>query len=145
MTLSLTAIAEKVSLASAADVEHYLLDMIADGEIFASINQLTGTVSFHEDREQVSGCQKPGTFWLTELGVASVSQYFVRTVQTKEKEGRTSESRKGTYKGVAHVWMEHLCREYHVIAPIVFNIAIVGHVVDVVRHGDRYGRSAAPY
>jgi hypothetical protein len=45
-------IAARVNLSSADEAEAALVGMISDGEIFATINQLTGTVSFHDDPEQ---------------------------------------------------------------------------------------------
>lgn len=51
LTLSLGDIATRVKLPDAAAAEVALVGMIADGEIFATINQLTGTVSFHDDPE----------------------------------------------------------------------------------------------
>jgi len=52
LTLSLEDIAKRVNLATAQDAESALVGMIADREIFATINQLTGTVSFHDDPEK---------------------------------------------------------------------------------------------
>lgn len=52
ITLSLTDIARRVDLATPQEAEEYLVKMIADGEIFASINQVSGMVSFHDDPEQ---------------------------------------------------------------------------------------------
>lgn len=51
LTLSLDDIAKRVKLVDGAAAEVALVGMIADGEIFATINQLTGTVSFHDDPE----------------------------------------------------------------------------------------------
>ena len=48
----LTAIAERVKLADAQVVETALVSMINDNEIHATIDQLTGTVCFHDDDEQ---------------------------------------------------------------------------------------------
>ena len=48
----LTAIAERVKLADAQVVETTLVSMINDNEIHATIDQLTGTVCFHDDDEQ---------------------------------------------------------------------------------------------
>lgn len=52
LTLSLTAIAERVKLADAQVAETALVSMINDYEIHATIDQLTGTVCFHDDDEQ---------------------------------------------------------------------------------------------
>ncbi|EGG13610.1 proteasome component region PCI domain-containing protein [Cavenderia fasciculata] len=54
MTLSLKDIAEHVKL-SPADAETTILKMIEDGEIFATINQKDGMVSFNENPETYSG------------------------------------------------------------------------------------------
>lgn len=53
MTLSLAAIATQVGLPSPAAAEQHVLDMIAAGEIFATINQVAGSVEFHDDPQQV--------------------------------------------------------------------------------------------
>lgn len=52
LTLSLSDIATRVNLPDAAAAELALVGMIADREIFATINQLTATVSFHDDPEE---------------------------------------------------------------------------------------------
>jgi len=52
LTLSLSDIAETVKLTSAKRAEMSILRMIEDGEIFATINQKDGMVSFNEDPEQ---------------------------------------------------------------------------------------------
>jgi len=52
LTLSLKAIAEHVGLKDVKVAEHLVLQMIEDGEIFASINQRDGMVQFHEDAEE---------------------------------------------------------------------------------------------
>jgi len=52
LTLSLSDIAEAVKLASPKTAEMAILRMIEEGEIFASINQRDGMVSFNEDPEQ---------------------------------------------------------------------------------------------
>jgi len=51
LTFSLEDIAKSVNLASAKDAETQVLKMISNGEIFASINQKDGMVSFSEDPE----------------------------------------------------------------------------------------------
>lgn len=57
LTLSLQDIANTVQLNSAKDAEMHVLRMIQDGEIFATINQKDGMVSFHEDPEQYKSCE----------------------------------------------------------------------------------------
>jgi len=52
LTFSLQDIATSVKLNSAADAEKQVLRMIERGEIFATINQKDGMVSFQEDPEQ---------------------------------------------------------------------------------------------
>jgi len=52
LTLSLVSIAESVKLSAPKDAERAVLRMIEDGEIFATINQKDGMVSFDEDPEQ---------------------------------------------------------------------------------------------
>mmetsp|Transcript_735 Transcript_735/g.2668 ORF Transcript_735/g.2668 Transcript_735/m.2668 type:complete len:423 (-) Transcript_735:1261-2529(-) len=52
LTLSLRDIAESVQLASPREAETHILRMIEQGEIFASINQKDGMVSFEEDPER---------------------------------------------------------------------------------------------
>ncbi|KAF2068109.1 hypothetical protein CYY_010565 [Polysphondylium violaceum] len=54
MTLSIADIAEKVDL-TPSKAEAFVLKMIEDGEIFASISQKDGMVSFHESPENFSG------------------------------------------------------------------------------------------
>ncbi|GJP33132.1 hypothetical protein CLOM_g17701 [Closterium sp. NIES-68] len=52
LTLSLSDLASSVHLSSPAEAEKYLLSMIADGEMFAHIDQQAGMVSFEEDPEK---------------------------------------------------------------------------------------------
>ncbi|XP_014215702.1 COP9 signalosome complex subunit 3 [Copidosoma floridanum] len=52
LTLSLSDVAARVKLPSPADAEKYILNMIEDGEIFATINQKDGMVIFHDDPEK---------------------------------------------------------------------------------------------
>ncbi|KAF5194458.1 Cop9 signalosome complex subunit [Thalictrum thalictroides] len=55
LTLSLQDIANRVST-TPREAEMHVLQMIQDGEIFASINQKDGMVNFHEDPEQYKSC-----------------------------------------------------------------------------------------
>jgi len=52
MTLSLNDMANKVQLSSAKQAEKHILDMIEDGEIFASIDQRDGMVVFLDNPEK---------------------------------------------------------------------------------------------
>merc|ERR1719419_934860 len=52
MTLSLTDMANRVQLSGPKEAERYVLNMIEDGEIFATINQKDGMVSFHDNPEK---------------------------------------------------------------------------------------------
>ncbi|KAK6928491.1 Proteasome component (PCI) domain [Dillenia turbinata] len=56
LTLSLQDIANAVQLNSAKEAEMHVLQMIQDGEIFATINQKDGMVRFQEDPEQYKTC-----------------------------------------------------------------------------------------
>ncbi|GLJ36631.1 hypothetical protein SUGI_0737010 [Cryptomeria japonica] len=57
LTLSLQDIANTVQLETAKQAELHVLQMIQDGEIFATINQKDGMVSFQEDPEQYKTCK----------------------------------------------------------------------------------------
>lgn len=57
ITLSLSDMAQKVKLPSAKEAETYMLNMIKDGEIFATINQKDGMVSFHDNPEKYDNPQ----------------------------------------------------------------------------------------
>ncbi|GAA0144828.1 protease [Lithospermum erythrorhizon] len=56
LTLSLQDIASTVQLSSPKDAEMHVLQMIQNGEIYATINQKDGMVSFLEDPEQYKSC-----------------------------------------------------------------------------------------
>ncbi|XP_065877686.1 COP9 signalosome complex subunit 3 [Euphorbia lathyris] len=56
LTLSLQDIANRVKLNSAKEAEMHVLQMIQDGEIYATINQKDGMVRFLEDPEQYKTC-----------------------------------------------------------------------------------------
>ncbi|RRT67385.1 hypothetical protein B296_00039318 [Ensete ventricosum] len=56
LTLSLQDIANAAQLKTPREAEMHVLQMIQDGEIFATINQKDGMVSFHEDPEQYKTC-----------------------------------------------------------------------------------------
>ncbi|KAL2529114.1 COP9 signalosome complex subunit 3 [Forsythia ovata] len=57
LTLSLQDIANTVQLHSAKEAEMHVLQMIQDGEIYATINQKDGMVRFLEDPEQYKSCE----------------------------------------------------------------------------------------
>ncbi|KAF9601206.1 hypothetical protein IFM89_017391 [Coptis chinensis] len=57
LTLSLQDIANRVQLNTSKEAEMHVLQMIQDGEIYATINQKDGMVSFHEDPEQYKTCE----------------------------------------------------------------------------------------
>ncbi|XP_021362606.1 COP9 signalosome complex subunit 3-like, partial [Mizuhopecten yessoensis] len=52
LTLSLTDMANRVQLSGPKEAEKYVLHMIEDGEIYATINQKDGMVRFHDNPEQ---------------------------------------------------------------------------------------------
>lgn len=51
LTLALKDVADHVGLASEREAETYIVNMIGDGEIFATINQKDGMVVFHDNPE----------------------------------------------------------------------------------------------
>ncbi|XP_027350843.1 COP9 signalosome complex subunit 3 isoform X2 [Abrus precatorius] len=57
LTLSLQDIANSVQLNSPKEAEMHVLQMIQDGEIYATINQRDGMVRFLEDPEQYKTCE----------------------------------------------------------------------------------------
>ncbi|KAL6960454.1 COP9 signalosome complex subunit 3, partial [Sarracenia purpurea var. burkii] len=57
LTLSLQDIASTVQLNSPKEAEMHVLQMIQDGEIYATINQKDGMVRFLEDPEQYKTCE----------------------------------------------------------------------------------------
>lgn len=57
LTLSLEDIAKTVELSSPREAEMHVLQMIQDGEIYATINQKDGMVRFLEDPEQYKTCE----------------------------------------------------------------------------------------
>ncbi|XP_064609422.1 COP9 signalosome complex subunit 3-like [Liolophura sinensis] len=52
LTLSLSDMANRVQLSGPKEAEKYVLHMIEDGEIFATINQKDGMVQFHDNPEK---------------------------------------------------------------------------------------------
>jgi COP9 signalosome complex subunit 3 len=57
MTLSLTDMANRVQLSGPREAEKYVLHMIENGEIFATINQKDGMVSFHDNPEKYNSVE----------------------------------------------------------------------------------------
>jgi len=57
MTLSLTDMANRVKLSGAKLAEQYVLQMIEKGEIFATISQKDGMVSFHDNPEKYNSVE----------------------------------------------------------------------------------------
>lgn len=60
MTLSLTDMASRAHLSTKADAEKYVLHMIEDGEIFATVNQRDDMVTFHDNPEKYNGISMLG-------------------------------------------------------------------------------------
>nr|XP_034922498.1 COP9 signalosome complex subunit 3-like [Populus alba] len=56
-TLSVQDIAKNVQLSSPKEAEMHVLQMIEDGEIYATINQKDGMVRFLEDPKQYKNCE----------------------------------------------------------------------------------------
>lgn len=52
LTLSLQDVAARVQLGTVDEAERYILNMIEDGEIFATVNRKDGMVVFHDDPEK---------------------------------------------------------------------------------------------
>jgi COP9 signalosome complex subunit 3 len=52
LTISIRDIVASVKLPSLADAEHHILAMIQKKELFATLNQATGMIAFHEDPEK---------------------------------------------------------------------------------------------
>ncbi|KAK3588974.1 hypothetical protein CHS0354_043143 [Potamilus streckersoni] len=57
LTLSLTDMANRVKLSGPKEAEKYVLNMIEDGEIFATINQRDGMVRFHDNPEKYNSAR----------------------------------------------------------------------------------------
>lgn len=86
MTLSLEAIALEIELETAKDAEAALVDMISDGEIFATIDQASGTVSFHDDTVQF---ESQGTIELLQVQIDSAVALYEK-IANLDIELRTS-------------------------------------------------------
>lgn len=57
LTLSLTDVASRVGLPGPSDAEKHILDMIENGQIYATINQKDGMVVFRDEPDKYSGPQ----------------------------------------------------------------------------------------
>lgn len=57
LTLSLSDVASRVQLAGPCDAERYILHMIEDGQIYATINQKDGMVVFKDEPDKFSGIE----------------------------------------------------------------------------------------
>lgn len=82
LTLSLTDVASRVQLPGPGDAERYILNMIEDGDIFATINQKDGMVIFHDAPEKYDS---PGTLKCLEKRMAD-SAALAKRVQAMEEE-----------------------------------------------------------
>lgn len=82
LTLSLTDVASRVQLSSAAEAERYILNMIKSGEIFASINQKDGMVLFKDDPEQYN---LPDMFLNVQTNITQVLD-LVKQINKMEEE-----------------------------------------------------------
>ncbi|KAH8302766.1 hypothetical protein KR044_010644 [Drosophila immigrans] len=82
LTLSLSDVASRVQLPSAAEAERYILNMIKSGEIFASINQKDGMVLFKDDPEQYN---LPDMFLNVQTNITQVLD-LVKQINKMEEE-----------------------------------------------------------
>ncbi|XP_022856053.1 COP9 signalosome complex subunit 3-like, partial [Olea europaea var. sylvestris] len=82
LTLSLEDIANTVQLNSAKEAEMHVLQMIQDGEIYATINQKDGMVRFLEDPEQYKTCE------MIELIDSSIQRYVFQDFELFNSLGR---------------------------------------------------------
>jgi len=82
ITLSLTDMANRVKLPSAREAEQYVLHMIENGEIFATINQKDGMVTFHENPEKYNSIE---TMILLDKQMAT-SMALVQKLQEMDRE-----------------------------------------------------------
>lgn len=82
LTLSLSDVASRVQLSGPADAEKYILSMIEDGEIFATINQKDGMVVFHDDPEKYNSPQMLANF---EREMAACTKLDKRVLEMEEE------------------------------------------------------------
>ncbi|KMQ94856.1 cop9 signalosome complex subunit 3 [Lasius niger] len=82
LTLSLSDVASRVQLSGPAEAEKYILSMIEDGEIFATINQKDGMVVFHDDPEKYNSPQMLANF---EKEMAACTELDKRVLEMEEE------------------------------------------------------------
>ncbi|XP_015587854.1 COP9 signalosome complex subunit 3 [Cephus cinctus] len=82
LTLSLSDVASRVQLPGPADAEKYILNMIEDGEIFATINQKDGMVVFHDDPEKYNS---PRMLAKLEKEMAACAELDKRVLEMEEE------------------------------------------------------------
>ncbi|XP_043288045.1 COP9 signalosome complex subunit 3 [Venturia canescens] len=82
LTLSLTDVASRVQLSGPTDAEKYILNMIEDGEIYATINQKDGMVIFHDDPEKYNS---PRMLAKLEKEMAACAELDKRVVEMEEE------------------------------------------------------------
>ncbi|KAH8319490.1 hypothetical protein KR067_011754 [Drosophila pandora] len=82
LTLSLSDVASRVQLSSAAEAERYILNMIKSGEIYASINQKDGMVLFKDDPEKYNS---PDMFLNVQTNISQVLE-LVKQINKMEEE-----------------------------------------------------------
>ncbi|XP_077281221.1 COP9 signalosome subunit 3 isoform X3 [Temnothorax americanus] len=82
LTLSLSDVASRVQLSGPTEAEKYILNMIEDGEIFATINQKDGMVVFHDDPEKYNSPQMLATF---EKEMAACTELDKRVLEMEEE------------------------------------------------------------
>ncbi|KAH8322091.1 hypothetical protein KR059_002682 [Drosophila kikkawai] len=82
LTLSLSDVASRVQLSSAAEAERYILNMIKSGEIYASINQKDGMVLFKDDPEKYNS---PDMFLKVQTNITQVLD-LVKQINKMEEE-----------------------------------------------------------
>ncbi|XP_024874421.1 COP9 signalosome complex subunit 3 [Temnothorax curvispinosus] len=82
LTLSLSDVASRVQLSGPTEAEKYILNMIEDGEIFATINQKDGMVVFHDDPEKYNSPQMLANF---EKEMAACTELDKRVLEMEEE------------------------------------------------------------
>lgn len=82
LTLSLTDVASRAQLPGPAEAEQYILNMIEDGEIFATINQKDGMVVFHDDPEKYNS---PRMLARLEKEMAACAELDKRVLEMEEE------------------------------------------------------------
>ncbi|KAK0090730.1 hypothetical protein PV325_006289 [Microctonus aethiopoides] len=82
LTLSLSDVASRVQLPGPSDAEKYILNMIEDGEIYATINQKDGMVVFHDDPEKYNS---PRMLARLEKEMAACAELDKRVLEMEEE------------------------------------------------------------